>query len=146
MAAFADSSIHCLYRDSLKPVTHTNLNLISSDDHPEKRLKHVPDILHIDLSWLGNILLVIDVDSYLYLFKLPPQIDCSTPISVPYATTILEYCLVTGLDWLDLLLVLRPGMLDAVCDRLTESFNRQNTPIQQYFYVQFLCIKTSLYR
>lgn len=98
------------------------------------------------MSWLGNVLLTIDTDGSLHLFKLPPQIDSSTPLTVPYATTVLEYCLMTGLDWLDLLLVLRPGMLDALCDRLTESFNRQTSAVQQFFYVQYLCIKTSLYR
>lgn len=67
-------------------------------------------------------------------------------MTVPHATTLLEYCLVTGLDWLDLMLVLRPGMLEALCDRLTESFNRQTPAIQQYYYVQYLSIKTSLYR
>lgn len=67
-------------------------------------------------------------------------------MTVPHATTLLEYCLVTGLDWLDLMLVLRPGMLEALCDRLSESFNRQTPAIQQYYYVQYLSIKTSLYR
>lgn len=52
----------------------------------------------------------------------------------------------SGLDWLDLLLVLRPGMLDAVCDRFTESFNRQTQAVQQFFYLQYLCVKASLYR
>lgn len=147
VVAFGDNTIHCLYRDSLKPVVMTTVNILSSsEDHQNKRRKILPNIAHIDMSWMGNVLLVIDLDCNLYLFKLPPQIESSTPISVPYATTMLEYCLVTGLDWLDLLLVLRPGMLDAVCDRLTESFNRQNAAIQQFYYVQYLCIKTSLYR
>ena len=147
VAAFADNSIHCLYRDSLKSVANMTLYVPhSTGEPPHKMSKTVPEILHIDMSWLGNVLLVVDIDSYLHLFKLPPQIDSSIPLSVPYATSMLEYCLMTGLDWLDLLLVLRPGMLDALCDRLTESFNKQPAAIQQFFYVQYLCIKTSLYR
>lgn len=147
VVAFADNTIHCLYRDTLKPIANTTLSTSAYGDDPYvKRARIQPDILHIDMSWLGNVLLVIDVDNYLHLFKLPPQIESSTPLSVPYATTMLEYCLVTGLDWLDLLLVLRPGMLDAVCERLTESFNRQTLAVQQFFYVPYLCIKTSLYR
>lgn len=148
MATFADNSIHCLYRDSLKSVANSSLNLSQryGDEHSSKYMKLSTRISHIDMSWLGNVLLIIDSDSYLHLFKLPPQIESSTPLSVPYATTILEYCLMTGLDWLDLLLVLRSGMLDAVWERLTESFNRQVPAVQQFFYVQYLCIKTSLYR
>lgn len=148
VATFADNSIHCLYRDSLKSVANTTLNVNQrhGDEHCSKYVKLITRISHIDMSWLGNVLLIIDTDSYLHLFKLPPQIESSTPLTVPYATTILEYCLMTGLDWLDLLLVLRPGMLDALCERLTESFNRQAPAVQQFFYVQYLCIKTSLYR
>lgn len=98
------------------------------------------------MSWLGNLLLVTDTDGHLHLFKLPPQIESSSPLTVPYATTLLEYCLVTGLDWLDLLLAVKIGMLDPLCERFTESFNRQSTAIQQFYYVQYLCIKISLYR
>lgn len=97
------------------------------------------------MSWLGNVLVVIDSDDSMYLFKLPPQIDSSTPLSVPYCTTILEYCLVSGMDWLDLLLVLRPSMLDPLCDRLAESFNRQPVSSQQCYYMQYLCMKMTLY-
>ena len=68
------------------------------------------------------------------------------PMTVPCACTLLEYCLVTGLDWWDLLVSLRPSMMDTVCERFTESFNRQPQQIQQFHYVQFLNIKTSLYR
>ena len=67
-------------------------------------------------------------------------------MTVPYACTLLEYCLVTWLDWWDLLVSLRPSMMDTVCERFTESFNRQPQQIQQFHYVQFLNIKTSLYR
>lgn len=67
-------------------------------------------------------------------------------MTLTYACTLLEYCLVTGLDWLDILLCLRSSMLEPLCERLDVSFNRQLQPIQQYHYIQFLCIKTSLYR
>lgn len=69
-----------------------------------------------------------------------------TPMTLSYACTLLEYCLVTGLDWLDILLSLRSSMIETLCERLDVSFNRQSQPTQQYHYVQFLCIKTSLYR
>ncbi|XP_018564951.1 mediator of RNA polymerase II transcription subunit 16 [Anoplophora glabripennis] len=148
VVTFADNTIYCLYRDTLKPICSTTLSMTPRYlEEPNAKYQKVnTKILNIDMSWLGNMLLVVDSDDSLHLFKLPPQIESSAPLSVPYCTTILEYCLVSGLDWLDLLLVLRPGMLDALCDRLTESFNRQPTSVQQFFYVQYLCVKTSLYR
>jgi hypothetical protein len=85
------------------------------------------------------------------IFPLLPRIRwlvafTGGPMTVPYACTLLEYCLVTGLDWWDLLVSLRPSMMDTVCERFTESFNRQLQHVQQFHYVQFLNIKTSLYR
>ncbi|KAK9886221.1 hypothetical protein WA026_015740 [Henosepilachna vigintioctopunctata] len=148
VVTFADNSIHCLYRDTLKSVVNTTLSITPryTEEPNAKYQKIRVNFVNSDMSWLGNILLVVDSDNSLYLFKLPPQIDSSTPLSIPYCTTILEYCLLTGMDWLDLLLVLRPSMLDPLCDRLTESFNRQPNALQQYFYYQYLCIKISLYR
>lgn len=148
MVSFADNSIHCLYRDSLKAFANTSLNTNQrqNEEHSGKYAKMSTRISKIDMTWLGNLLIVIDTEGFLHVFKLPPQIDSSAPLSIPYATTMLEYCLVTGLDWLDLLLAIRPGMLDPLCERLTESFNRQSSAIQQFFYVQYLCIKISLYR
>lgn len=118
----------------------------NGDEPSNKHLKRNVNISYLDMSWLGNVLLVIDTQSQMYLYRLPPSVEPGSPMTVPHATTLLEYCLVTGLDWLDLMLVLRPGMLEALCDRLTESFNRQTPAIQQYYYVQYLSIKTSLYR
>ncbi|CAH0551682.1 unnamed protein product [Brassicogethes aeneus] len=148
VVTFADNTIHCLYKDSLKPIVNTKLSMTPRylEEPNAKYQKIDTKITNIDMSWLGNVLLIVDSDDSLHLFKLPPQIDSSGPLTVPYCTTILEYCLVSGLDWLDLLLVLRPGSLDALCDRLTESFNRQPAAVQQFFYVQYLCVKISLLR
>lgn len=37
------------------------------------------------------------------------------PVSVSYAVTVLEYCLMTGTDWWDVMLSLRPGMYLNYC-------------------------------
>lgn len=146
VVTFSDNTVHCLYRDTLKPIASTSLVAPRYHDEPMSKCQKLhTKIASIDLSWLGNVLLIMDSDDNLHLFKLPPQIESST-LSVPYCTTVLEYCLIGGFDWLDLMLVLRPSMIEAVCDRLTESFNRQPQFLQQFFYVQMLCIKTSLYR
>jgi hypothetical protein len=74
------------------------------------------------------------------------RLSSGGPLTVPYAVTLLEYCLMSGMDWWDVLLALRPSMLDAVCERFSESFLRQPAAMQQFHYSQYLCIKTSLYR
>ncbi|KMQ93317.1 mediator of rna polymerase ii transcription subunit 16-like protein [Lasius niger] len=132
---FKTVAIHCLNRlDCLKEVAFSSLNTGWRQDEPSnKYFKNSVSIAHMDLSWLGCVLLACDTHGNLYLYKLLPD-----------GTT--EYCLVTGLDWLDILLCLRSSMIEALCERLDVSFNRQSQSTQQYHYIQFLCIKTSLYR
>ncbi|XP_032689223.1 mediator of RNA polymerase II transcription subunit 16 isoform X3 [Odontomachus brunneus] len=146
--ALADSSVHCLNRlECLKEVTFSSLNMGWRQDEPNsKYFKSSVSISHMDISWLGCVLLACDTHGNLYLYKLLPDGTTGTSMTLNYACTLLEYCLVTGLDWLDILLCLRSSMIETLCERLDVSFNRQSQPTQQYHYVQFLCIKTSLYR
>ncbi|XP_008557863.1 mediator of RNA polymerase II transcription subunit 16 [Microplitis demolitor] len=157
--ALADSTIHYLTRDCLKQVGLSSLNMTSSacwrqDDQQQqqqqqqqpsaKHFKTSVTISHIDMSWLGFVLLACDTQGNLYVYRLMP--DGGTTITLSYACTMLEYCLVTGTDWLDLLFCLRSSMIETLCERFDASFNRQSQPTQQYHYILFLCIKTSLYR
>ncbi|XP_067002981.2 mediator of RNA polymerase II transcription subunit 16 isoform X2 [Anabrus simplex] len=148
MVALADGTIHCLYRDSLKQVASTSLNLSSRQDEPpsSKQQKLSIRISHMDMSWLGCVLLATDTLGQLYLYRLLALSESGGSMTVPHVTTLLEYCLVTGLDWWDLLVSLRPAMIDTVCERFTDNFNHQMPAVQQFHYVQFLNMKTSLYR
>ena len=67
-------------------------------------------------------------------------------MTVPYALTVLEYCLVTGIDYWDILISLRSTMLDSLCDRLTDSFNQQSIGVQQLFQYRLLNIKLAILR
>ncbi|XP_066588799.1 mediator of RNA polymerase II transcription subunit 16 [Prorops nasuta] len=145
IVALADSSIHVLSRDSLKEIAFASLNLSWRPDEPSnKYMRTITTITHIDSSWLGCVLSACDSHGNLYFYKLLP--DGGTTMTLGNACTLLEYCLITGLDWLDLLFCLRSSMIETLCERLDTSYNRQSPSTQQYHYVQFLCIKTSLYR
>lgn len=141
----ADGTIHCLTRDSLKQMASAWLRVGWRDD--VKHSKMSINISAMDLTWLGGALVVADTQGQLYVYRLLlPISEPGATLSVPLATTLLEYCLVTGLDWWDILISIRPNMLDAVCDRLSESFNRQPPAVQQFHYVTYLSLKSALYR
>ncbi|XP_020707850.2 mediator of RNA polymerase II transcription subunit 16 isoform X1 [Athalia rosae] len=143
--ALADSSIHYLNRDCLKEIATASLNMAWRQDEPSNKYQRLTlSISHVDISWLGGILLVCDTQGTLYLYRL--LLEGGSSMNSGYTCTMLEYCLVTGLDCLDLLLCLRSSMIETLCERLDISYNRQPAPIQQYYYVQFLCIKTCLFR
>lgn len=44
---------------------------------------------------------------------------------------LLEYCMVTGYDWWDILLHVQPGMVQSLVERLHEEYTRQNAALQQ---------------
>lgn len=44
---------------------------------------------------------------------------------------LLEYCMVTGYDWWDILLHVQPVMVQSLVDRLHEEYTRQSATLQQ---------------
>lgn len=58
----------------------------------------------------------------------------------------LEYCLITGIDYWDILIGLRSTMLESLCERLTESFNQQSIGLQQLLQYRLLNIKLAIFR
>lgn len=58
----------------------------------------------------------------------------------------LEYCLTTGIDHWDILIGLRPAMLDSICERLTENFNQQSPGLQQLLHYRLLTTKMAIFR
>ncbi|XP_034251732.1 mediator of RNA polymerase II transcription subunit 16 [Thrips palmi] len=144
LVAFEDGKISCLYKDGLKQVATASINNMSWSQPKQPRLGIC--VSHMDITWLGNVAVAVDTQGQLYLYRLLPISEPGAPMTVPYACTLLEYCLVSGLDWWDLLVSLRTSMLEAVCDRFTESYNRQQQAVQQFHSAQFLSIKASLYR
>jgi mediator of RNA polymerase II transcription subunit 16 len=68
------------------------------------------------------------------------------PVTIPYALMSLEYCLLTGIDYWDVLIGLRSTMLDSLCERLTDSFNQQSIGLQQLLQYRLLNIKLAIFR
>lgn len=44
---------------------------------------------------------------------------------------LLEYCMVTGYDWWDILLHVQPSMVQSLVERLHEEYTRQSAALQQ---------------
>lgn len=51
-----------------------------------------------------------------------------------------------GLDPWDIMMCIRPTLIDHVTDRLSETFARQPSPVQNRFNVRILVIKAALFR
>ncbi|XP_055948593.1 mediator of RNA polymerase II transcription subunit 16-like [Argiope bruennichi] len=155
LVAYKDNSIKCFYRESLQLACNISVNTRTHhrDEHTmyshqqgSKNYLHGAAISDMQLSWTGCTLVAIDSLSQLFLYRLCPVTDIGGPMTTSYALTVLEYCLMTGTDWWDVVLSLRPGWIESICEKFTESFNRQPAAAQQGWISRYLSIKGSLYR
>lgn len=150
----ADNTIHCLHKDTLsRAVTNASLACAwrkENTEHVAKQMRIESQVASHDISHMGHLLMAVDAHGQLFAYKLtyPHQEStggtCQSTIS--YVVALLEYCLVAGYDSIDIFLTLKTQHLDTIIDRLTENFTRQPSQIQQYYYVNFLTMKTNLYR
>ncbi|XP_073982952.1 mediator complex subunit 16 isoform X2 [Rhodnius prolixus] len=140
-----DATLHCLYRDSLKLVgTRSIASAWQEDTIKHQRLS--TKITHMDLTWLGCALALVDSHGQLYVVKVPPILEPGVGMTVNVASGLLEYCLVTGTDSWDVLVSIQLSIVDAITDRITDNFNRQPLSVQQFYYAGHLALRTSLAR
>lgn len=150
IVAFSDLTVQCFQREprKIKKISQGNLNRQPGSWDPlnSKRSRQDNRVTSMELSWLGNLLVVVDSMGQLSLFRIVPNAESGGPLTVNSATTQLEFCLVSGIDWFDLLISLPPVLLEPIYDKLTENFKRQPPAIQQYYFLSLISFKSSLCR
>ena len=61
--------------------------------------------------------------------------------------SLLEYCLITGCDWFEIVPHLSPNVIsEQVIDKFVDNFNRQPNVNQQYYFLSYLAMLSCLYR
>ncbi len=60
--------------------------------------------------------------------------------------TMLEYCLVSGLDWWDVTICMKQSQIEEVAKRLEEDFKKQSAGKQDYYFLRHTSMKSSIYR
>merc|ERR1712071_585429 len=58
----------------------------------------------------GNSLIAFDSASTMFICRLSPITEPGGLVTIPYAVMVLEYCLLTGIDYWDILIGLRANM------------------------------------
>ncbi|XP_003743284.1 mediator of RNA polymerase II transcription subunit 16 [Galendromus occidentalis] len=142
LIAFKDHTVKCFARDKLACIQ--SIPTLSSP-HAVKNQQHA-QMGDMCLSHTGCVLITVDSLSQISLYRLSPITEPGAPMSAAYAATVLEYCLITGVDWWDVLISLRPGLIEKVSEKLCEVFEKQPEGVQQFFHSRFLALKGSLYR
>lgn len=104
-------------------------------------------ITDIQLSANNATLFVIDSLSQIHVIGLPPLLTCQDDQDFEvYLQYLLEYCLVTGNDWWDVMMCAKHESIESICDRVHDSFERQPTHVHVNYSNRQLTIRASLYR
>jgi len=131
----------CLQRENMQLIGQMNVTEKAHYEAPPNKA-----VSTMSFTATGNALIVFDSAATMFVCKLSPVTDPGGPITIPYAVMALEYCLTTGIDHWDILIGLRPAMLDSICERLTENFNQQSPGLQQLLHYRLLTTKMAIFR
>lgn len=156
LVAYKDNTLKCYFRENLHLVSKVNLSsaLFKVGETAKSFglqkpivIPRISTINDMQFTWSSCAMVAIDSLSQIFLYRLSPITDCGGPMTPNFAQTMLEYCLVSGNDWWDIMLSLKPNLIDPICEKITETFmKKQPLPIQQKWLSRFLTIKASLYR
>ncbi|XP_048832021.1 mediator of RNA polymerase II transcription subunit 16 isoform X1 [Brienomyrus brachyistius] len=153
--AFHDGSIQILHRLSL----HTmGVFYGPASCGPSQRVGEEPAIKRqrapgpaahfkaLQFSWTSLALVGIDNHGKLHMIRVSPSmgqmLDMNTLLR--HLLFLLEYCMVTGYDWWDVLLHVQPGMVHNLVEKLHEEYMRQNQALQQVLSTRIVAVKASL--
>lgn len=152
--SFQDGSIQILHRLSLHTMGVFYGPPSPEEPPPLKRTRPGPGPgsgpgLHfkaLQFSWTSLALAGVDNHGKLHMLRVSPSmgqvLDMNTTLR--HLLFLLEYCMVTGYDWWDVLLHVQPGMVHNLVEKLHEEYMRQNQALQQVLATRIVAVKASL--
>lgn len=132
---------------SIKSSPAVKSSLLNGLNNQNKQKPRVNYITDIQLSTNQTMFVAIDSMSQLHAVKLPPLITCQdSKDEETYLQYMLEYCLVTGNDWWDVLVCSSRDSIETICDKFHDAYERQPKHVQRKYFNRQLMIRASLYR
>lgn len=155
VVAFRDNTIKCIFRENLQQICSVNVyqGVKGNGSKPfaPQRAQNLAlsstCITDMQFSWSGCALIGIDALSQLFVYRIAPITDPTASVINPsFAQSLFEYCLITGNDPWDILIELRPNLIENVIERLKEGYQKQPHYVQQKHYAKFYELQACLYR
>ncbi|XP_053491383.1 mediator of RNA polymerase II transcription subunit 16 [Ictalurus furcatus] len=151
--AFHDGTIQILHRLSLQtmgvfPGT-TGTSQRVGDEPTIKRQRTGGPIVHfkaLQFSWTSLALVGVDNHGKLHMIRMSPSMGQMLDMNIllRHLLFLLEYCMVTGYDWWDVLLHVQHSMVHNLVEKLHEEYMRQNQALQQVLSTRIVAVKASL--
>uniref|UniRef100_G3PJB4 Mediator of RNA polymerase II transcription subunit 16 n=1 Tax=Gasterosteus aculeatus aculeatus TaxID=481459 RepID=G3PJB4_GASAC len=139
--AFHDGSIQILHRLSLQTMgvfygSSSSSGQRPGDESAMKRQRTGGPALHfkaLQFSWTSLALAGVDNHGKLHMMRVSPSMGqvLEMNTTLRHLLFLLEYCMVTGYDWWDVLLHVQPSMVHNLVEKLHEEYMRQNQALQQ---------------
>ncbi|NWV75242.1 MED16 polymerase, partial [Dasyornis broadbenti] len=149
--AFHDGSVHIVHRLSLQmmAVFYGSSSQRPVDEPSLKRPRTAGPLVHfkaMQLSWTSLALAGVDSHGKLSMLRISPSMGhvLDMNMSLRHLLFLLEYCMVTGYDWWDILLHVQPSMVQNLVEKLHEEYMRQNAALQQVLSTRIVAMKASL--
>ena len=144
--SYKDGALKLINANTFQPIATTNLDTGAVEtDTNDKRRKVIPYMVVMQQTFSGCGIIGLDQFCTLYVMKAINTRDPVTQMSPSFIVSMFEYMLVTSQDWWDVLLALRPGMIENVVQKLTDHFDKQPLEQQELLYARFMSIRASLY-
>uniref|UniRef100_A0A2R9AA29 Mediator of RNA polymerase II transcription subunit 16 n=1 Tax=Pan paniscus TaxID=9597 RepID=A0A2R9AA29_PANPA len=148
--AFHDGSVHIVHRLSLQTmaVFYSSAAPRPVDEPAMKRPRTAGPAVHLkamQLSWT-SLALVDSSGKGDDVLRLSPSMGhpLEVGLALRHLLFLLEYCMVTGYDWWDILLHVQPSMVQSLVEKLHEEYTRQTAALQQVLSTRILAMKASL--
>uniref|UniRef100_A0A2K5TZ74 Mediator of RNA polymerase II transcription subunit 16 n=1 Tax=Macaca fascicularis TaxID=9541 RepID=A0A2K5TZ74_MACFA len=135
--AFHDGSVHIVHRLSLQTMAVFYSSQAPGAQEPaNSRPRPAGPAVHfkaMQLSWTSLALVGIDNQGKLSVLRLSPSMGhpLEVGLALRHLLFLLEYCMVTGYDWWDILLHVQPSMVQSLVEKLHEEYTRQTAALQQ---------------
>nr|XP_014344036.1 PREDICTED: mediator of RNA polymerase II transcription subunit 16 [Latimeria chalumnae] len=149
--AFHDGSVHVVHRLSLQTMGmfHISSSQRPTDEQAIKRQRVAGPSVYfkaMQLSWTSLALVGIDNHGKMSMLRISPSMCHSMDMntSLRHLLFLLEYCMVTGYDWWDILLLVQPNMVQNLVEKLHEEYMRQSAALQQVLSTRIVAMKASL--
>ncbi|KAL8177694.1 UNVERIFIED_CONTAM: Mediator of RNA polymerase II transcription subunit 16 [Gekko kuhli] len=147
--AFHDGSVHIIHRLTLQTMAVSYGSQRPVDEQAIKRQRTAGPSVHfkaVQMSWTSLALVGIDSHGKLSMLRISPSMGhvLDMNMSLRHLLFLLEYCMVTGYDWWDILLHVQPGMVQNLVEKLHEEYMRQNAALQQVLSTRIIAMKASL--
>ncbi|XP_074650663.1 mediator of RNA polymerase II transcription subunit 16-like [Tubulanus polymorphus] len=145
--AFKDRTVKLIGKSSFQFMNNYAFeNVMVSVKSETKKQKVLPSISTVHQTYTGCGIVTLDSYGSISIFRPISLRDPALQVSYLYIISLLEYCIITGFDYWDILLLMKPGAVEPSLQRLIENFKKQPQSVQESLFTRFMALKASLYR